>query len=114
MFIEVKNQFIDFHRWENALEEVAFLRNLHRHVFYVTTTISVKEDDREIEFFVLQKKVQEIIKDILIPMPETKSCEQMAKTLIRHLDAKYPNRMITVKVSEDNENSAIVNNILHH
>lgn len=106
--ILVKNQFIDFHRWESAPEEVDFLRNLHRHVFKVETTIEVRQNDRDIEFFILQKQIDNLIKTFVIPMPETKSCEMMAEVIVRQLAAVYPKRLIQALVSEDGENAAIV------
>jgi hypothetical protein len=37
-----------------------------------------------------------------------KSCEMIAESLIGYIKDNYPNRDITVKIFEDNENGAIL------
>ena len=39
-----------FHCWPQAPERRAYLRNPHRHLFYVTVACIVSHDEREIEF----------------------------------------------------------------
>lgn len=107
-YITVKNQFIDFHRWEDAPEKVKFLQNTHRHVFKVKSTIEVRQNDRDIEFFILQEQIGNLIRTFVQSMPETKSCEMMAEVIVRQLAIVYPKRNIFVEVSEDGENSATV------
>jgi hypothetical protein len=34
--IQVRTSFVGVHQWKDAPDEVAFLRNLHRHVFKVS------------------------------------------------------------------------------
>ena len=49
----------------------------------------------------------EMIGNFLIPMPETKSCEQMALKLKDALRMQYT-RPFTVRIFEDNENGCEV------
>ena len=107
MKIIVKTSFIDFHKWDNAPEEVAFLKLLHRHVFNVAVECEVTHDDRELEFFMVQKRLNQIIEDKIKPMPNTKSCEQMALAIQSNLKGIY-NRDFTVRIFEDNENGVEV------
>lgn len=105
MQIYVKNQFKGFHKYVNAPEEVAFLRNLHRHIFHIKTTIEVSSCDRELEFFMVQQEVDDIIKEWV--NLEGMSCEQMASTILKALHQKHPKAM-SCDVSEDGENGAVV------
>ena len=110
-YISIKNEFSDLHKWKDAPDEVMFLKNEHRHLFKVETTIAVTHDDRELEFFMVQKTIDEIIQEHIITMPVTKSCEMMAQEIIKRLIIKYGDRSIQCSVSEDGENGAIV---VHH
>lgn len=55
--IYINTSFVGFHRWDSAPEEVAFLRDLHRHIFNVKVTVEVSHNDRDVEFFLLKKDV---------------------------------------------------------
>lgn len=105
-YIKVQTQFVARHKWADAPDEVAFLRNTHRHLFKVSVKISVEHNDREIEFFIFQNFVQEFTKKSENQM--IGSCEQYGEALIEYIEQKYPNRFIEVEVSEDGENSAII------
>ena len=108
--IKIKTQFVDFHRWPKAPEAVKFLRNLHRHIFYVVVKIQVWDDDRELEYFTIKELVDKIIKEDIIIMNEAKSCEMMAATMLDLIEAFLPDRFISVEVNEDNENGSILDN----
>lgn len=116
--INVRTQFEGLHCWLNAPEKVAFLRNLHRHIFKVEITVDVKHDDRDIEFFILKNDVDKFLKEIgYIYHPDmcnlrnlgSMSCEMMAKDISKHIVSKYKNSITTivVKVQEDDENSGM-------
>lgn len=121
-----------FHRWLNAPEKVKFLRNYHRHLFSIEALIYI-EKDRQVEFFMLQKKLRALIdsyiedqdsqtkdfdwnefqeltginEDVLV----INSCEDFATWLVAQLERDYGTECsIMVSVSEDNENKAIVSN----
>lgn len=116
-YIKVKWDYEDFHKWDNAPDEVAFLKNLHRHKFYATATIQVFHDDRELEFFMVLNRVKtdimpfmfvgmEAVKD---GMPKISSCEQQAEFILSGLRNLYgDDRLYQVEISEDNENGALV------
>ena len=107
-YIKVKNQFEGIHCYKNAPESASFLRSPHRHIFYVTTKISVTHDDRELEFFIVKHRIIELLSEVVNELGINMSCEQIAKSLITKLQSIYGNRYYQVEVSEDNENSAVV------
>lgn len=99
------------HYWPGAgaFPAVAFLQHPHRHMFHVSVQISVKHDDRELEFFLFRQECEEFC---TIPRldepPVAASCEKFARDLAERILAKYPDRQLTVRVSEDGENEAII------
>ncbi len=104
-----------FHYWENAPENVAYLRNRHRHMFHYKVVITVKDHDREIEFITLKNECLNSLSDMYLKNDDGsfefggKSCEMLAKDLIErlynHLNYKVA---LCVSVSEDGENGAEV------
>ncbi|MBU0778307.1 hypothetical protein KKH23_10070 [Patescibacteria group bacterium] len=101
-FIVIRTSFEAGHHWPDCpFNDVAFLRNQHRHIFYVELKKEVFED-RGIEFIRFKRVVEEFIKikyagKDLGPT----SCEVMAKVLADKFNAN------SVEISEDLENSAI-------
>ena len=93
------------HRYPAAPEEVAFLRHPHRHIFKFRAEIEVFHDDRDIEFFIMKKDLQENVWPLQVEF-DYKSCEMLAKDVVTYLTTKYPGRSITVDCSEDGENGA--------
>lgn len=108
MFIKVKTQFEGFHRWDKAPKEVSFLRQTHRHLFYVTATIEVSHSNRDIEYFMCQRYINLLFKAMKKKLGVKASCEQMASYIHSKLTKKYRGRFIRVEVSEDQENGSIV------
>lgn len=94
-----------FHQWKNAPFNRDYLRNKHRHLFYIEVKVSVLHDDREIEF-------HDLLDFCKVTFGEGDfgghSCETLAKALINDLIAKYPGREIAVSVFEDGEVGAEV------
>ena len=93
------------HKWPDATQHpgVEFLANEHRHMFHFRVYIEVFHDDREIEFFMFKKDVEKMINFISI---NNKSCEMISDELHHAIKANYPNRDITIEVSEDLENGS--------
>lgn len=93
-----------FHRYPNAPEEVAFLRDSHRHLFKITCKKEVKELDREIEFILLKRKIENHLKATHGNPCQfgSRSCEMICQDLIKMFDLDY------VCTSEDGENFAEV------
>ena len=118
-FIKVKNEFKGYHKYSSAPEDVAFLRSIHRHTFYVETIVEVRHLDRELEFFQLQeqirlfvtrtyyskncKETESFIRGITIH-----SCEKLAEDIALFINEQFPGRYVKVEVSEDKECSSIV------
>lgn len=111
--IYVTARFIAFHAWPQAPDSVAFLRNSHRHQFHVKASLQVSHEDRDLEFFIVQRKLQEFLdtnyenRDL-----GPKSCETMAKEILDCLYGLSEGSM-SVEVSEDGENGALVNRFTH-
>ena len=102
-YIWITTSFEGFHSYPDAPDEVSFLRNKHRHMFHFRVYIEVFHDDREIEFFMFKRDVERMIKFISI---NDKSCEMISDELHSAIKAKYPNRSMTIEVSEDLENGS--------
>lgn len=110
--IWVTFQVEGIHRYPAAAEDpkladVAFLAHPHRHIFHFEVRVNVEHDDREIEFIQLKRYCQSLYSAGTLNAMN-KSCEMLAGELIDNLNAKYPNRNITVSVSEDDENGATI------
>lgn len=108
-YIVVKFQFEGVHRWPDAPDPVKYLRNIHRHMFYVTATIEVRHNDRELEFIMVKNALKQHVEDVKETWPGAISCESMAEDIIRFIQTIYgQNRWVSVKISEDDENGALV------
>lgn len=107
-YIKVSNVKEGYHFYKDAPEEVSFLRNTHRHLFKVYSTIEVFSNDRELEFFCVQREIDKLL-TTLFDTNTNNSCEFMCMYLIENLQLKYgTHRRYIIEVSEDGENSAIV------
>lgn len=112
-YIVVTNSYEGIHRYKDAPDKVGFLRDYHRHIFNIRTQIEVFNDDRELEFILVKREIDNYFRDKkdnygTYHMGD-QSCEMIAINLIKHLKSLYgDNRKITVSVFEDNENGAIV------
>lgn len=106
-WVKIKTNFIGFHKYEDAPEEVAFLRYLHRHKFYVEALIQVFHDDRELEFFIVQNNLDRDIIPFVTQKFPLGSCEMISEDIMWGLVNSYgDHRNYYVEVSEDDENSA--------
>lgn len=110
-FIEVTFQKEGIHKYPAALtdpklSDVSFLGHPHRHMFHFRVRVSVKHNDREIEFILFKRELESLydgIYDI-----DYKSCEMLAEELIEYVNKSYPGRVVEVNVSEDGENGAVL------
>lgn len=102
--VETYNEIIGYHCWKNAPDEVAFLRNPHRHRFEIRCWFEVSDDDREIEIFMQERK----IKTFLVGKFGEEmnlgylSCEMLAKMLINEF------KCVSCQVLEDGKGGAYV------
>lgn len=114
-YIVVKNQFEGVHRYKDAPKQVDFLRDYHRHIFTIKSKIQVFHDDRELEFIIVKRFIDEFINKNIREQQQTYwfmdnlSCEQVCFMIYSILKEQYgKTRKISIEVSEDGENSAVI------
>lgn len=95
------------HKYPSAPDAVAFLRDLHRHIFHFRVVLEVFHNDRDVEFILFKRELESLYAGGALEL-NYKSCEMLAEDLIGYISQKYPGRDITVEVSEDGENGAIL------
>ena len=87
--------------------DVSFLATPHRHIFHFQVWITVTHNDRDIEFIQFKRWLENLYKQDTLQLNH-KSCEMIADDLYTQIAAKYPDRVVWIEVSEDNENGALV------
>lgn len=87
-----------------ALADVSFLGSPHRHIFHFNVSIQVTHNDRDIEFIQFKRWLEGLYSGVL--ELNYKSCEMIADDLYEQIASRYPERDITITVSEDGENGA--------
>ena len=97
-------QFEATHNWpECPFDEVAYLRNEHRHLFHIKAFKRVYHDDRDTEFIMLKHTIEKYLNETYAEHKfGRKSCEMLARELAEKFD------LCQIDVSEDNENGAIL------
>ena len=88
--------------------DVSFLGTPHRHIFHFRVGIDVFHNDRDIEFIQFKRWLENLYKDSILAL-DYKSCEMIADDLYTQIAARYPNRNVTIEVSEDGENGCVIN-----
>ncbi len=101
-YIVIKTDFVGFHYWENAPDKFDYLRNVHRHKFYVTIYKKVTGSDREIEFIDFKKSITEHLREFYENKIFPYSCEMIAESILKLYDCDK------VYVFEDDENGGMV------
>lgn len=89
------------------LEDVKFLAYPHRHIFHFKVGIEIVHNDRDIEFIQFKRWLESLFDDKILQLDD-KSCEMISDDLFEKIAEKYPNRDITISVSEDNENGSLI------
>ena len=88
---------------------VAFLANPHRHIFHFRVSIDVFHNDRDIEFIQFKRWCESLYNGSTSVLAlDYKSCEMIADDLYIQIAARYPNRAVTIEVSEDGENGCSI------
>ena len=82
--------------------DVSFLGYPHRHIFHFKVWIEVFHDDRDIEFILFKRWLENLYEGTL--ELDYKSCEMIADDLAIAIQTRYPGRQLTIDVSEDGEN----------
>ena len=101
------NELIGFHCWPDAPEEVAFLRYPHRHRFEIRCWFEVNHEDRELEIFLTERKINDyLLKKYGDENGElwldSTSCETLGKQIIVTFGC------LACQVLEDGKGGAIV------
>lgn len=97
-------QFEATHNWTNCnIDEVLYLKYPHRHIFWIKAFKNVDHADRDVEFIVMKRQIQQYLQE-RYPSHNfgSMSCEMIAQELLEHF------QLSRCEVSEDNENGAIV------
>ena len=96
-FIICKFGIEGFHAWEGAYEKVSFLKNKHRHIFYISVGVAVKGLNREIEIFDKTWEIQDFLSRQYGKPCEFggMSCEMIASEILKEFQASW------VEVLED-------------
>ena len=87
--------------------DVSFLGTPHRHIFHFRVGIDVFHNDRDIEFIQFKRWLENLYKDAILAL-DYKSCEMIADDLYLQIAGRYPNRNVTIEVSEDGENGCVI------
>jgi len=97
------------HCWQFCpLEEVEYLRDIHRHIFHIKAHKTVTHTDRDVEFIMLKHQIHQYLMDnyytdeLRLCEFGSMSCEMIALELITEFD------LCQCDVSEDGENGAVV------
>jgi len=85
--------------------DVSFLAHPHRHMFHFKIAIEVFHNDREIEFIQFKRWCLNGFNQDILQL-DYKSCEMLSDELYNYIANRYPERDITISVSEDNENGS--------
>lgn len=110
--IIISFQLEGFHKWDQAPNEVDFLRERHRHMFHFKVEKEVAHDDRDIEIILFKRKVETYLIKKYGRRHESsiawwleldsQSCEMLAREILEHFDC------VRVEVLEDGENGAVI------
>ena len=87
--------------------DVSFLATPHRHIFHFDVAIEVFHNDRDIEFIQFKRWLENQYSQGILKL-DYKSCEMISDDLYEVIATRYPDRSITITVSEDNENGATI------
>jgi len=101
IFVTTQKELI--HKYPEAPEEVGYLKNSHRHIFFFRIYLEVQSNDREIEFIKFKHYVNSILPKDGTDI-NSSSCEMLAEWLYNAISKVYPKRKMKIIVSEDDEN----------
>lgn len=87
--------------------DVSFLATPHRHMFHFNVAIEVFHNDRDIEFIQFKRWLLNLYSMGTLAL-DYKSCEMLSDDLYYQIATRYPERDITITVSEDGENGATI------
>ena len=88
-------------------DDVSFLGVPHRHIFHFKVSIAVTHNDRDIEFIQFKRWLERLYSENTLEL-NFKSCDMIAEDLYAVINQRYPNRAITIEISDDGENGATI------
>lgn len=106
LWAKIITQFEGIHKYPDAPKEVVFLRHDHRHIFHITVWIEQFHNERDVEFILFKRFIENIIKNS--QFPNNASCETMSDFLAKKIIKKYINRKLKIEITEDGENGALI------
>lgn len=111
-WIWVTFQRAGFHYYPQAaadpsLQDVSYLANRHRHLFKFKVKIEVFHDDRELEFHQFLNFCESLFETNVIDINH-KSVEMLADDVAAEVVKRYPNRNLSLEVSEDGECGCVI------
>lgn len=105
---KVTHSFEGIHSYPHAPDEVAFLRNAHRHMFHAVVWVEQHHNERDVEYILLKRFVMRETQFVSVQDQFQASCETLAEILGGVVRAEYPGRRIKVEINEDQENGALL------
>lgn len=105
-FIFVTFQKEGIHCYPDAPKGVEFLKHPHRHMFHFRVDIEVFHDDRDIEFILFKRELEDQYNQGILEL-DYKSCEMISDDLAIYIMMNYPDRDLKIEVSEDGENGSV-------
>lgn len=102
-YVWVRTNFVGFHHWLGAPDEVAYLRSRHRHLFEVYAEVAVNHENRAVEFHTLKHQIDEYLRAHTARVNTEQSCEMIARDIVYLLQTVYNYTVLRVDVSEDGE-----------
>lgn len=116
---KITYRFEGFHRYSYAPDNVAYLRNRHRHVFHVTLWIEQFHNERDVEYLGVLHELQKLL--TYQDVDDTASCETIAESILDWARGLFPTssvpcaeynggtgRALRCEVLEDGENGALL------
>ena len=100
-YITINLQYEATHYWKECeIKDVLFLKNEHRHIFFIKCYKEVLHNNRDIEIILFKNKILKYLQDKFKNKFENMSCEDIAENLITEF------KLSECEVLEDNENGA--------
>ena len=88
--------------------DVSFLGTPHRHIFHFNVSIQVYHNDRDIVFIQFKRWLENLYSSKTLELNH-RSCEMTSDDLYDVIATRYPNRDVSISVSEDGENGCTIN-----
>jgi len=93
-------RFNAIHHWPDAPEECGWLAFPHHHEFVVKAEVAVTDHDREVEFILLAREIDEMLAEKVGADTMTWSCERYARWIAERL-IESGLTVVEVEVSEE-------------